>query len=314
MSSAKRILSGAVRDLAWATGFSSRFVRRGADRWVMMLHGVGAGGLALADFRAGLQWLRDTFTVVPLGALIDAVEQRRPAAPGGEVAVTFDDGLRNQAVLAYPLLREFAVPATIFVCPGLIEQQAWMWNHDARARLEALPATQRQPFAQRAGSASATPHDLVEAMKALPVARRRALHQEIQAATPGFVPAAADRAANDPMSWDELQGLDPEWITIGSHTMSHPILPQLDDEELESEIHASRQMLEARLGRTVDLFCYPNGATDARVQQAVARNYRAAVTTHAARVELGVDRLAIPRMAMDLPRSHVAWRMLRCPR
>jgi peptidoglycan/xylan/chitin deacetylase (PgdA/CDA1 family) len=280
----------------------------------MMLHGVGEGGPSVPAFRASLQWLRATFTVVSLGEMVDAVEQGRPPSPGGEVAVTFDDGLRNQREQAYPILRELKVPATIFVCPGLIERQAWMWNHDVRGRLARLTRRELSAFAHRAGTTQAKPHDIVEAMKHLPAAMRRALHENIQAATPGFVPSAAEHAANDLMSWDELRSLDPEWITIGSHTMSHPILPQLDDEELEFEISQSRQLLEVRLKRPVELFCYPNGASDPRAHHAVASHYRAAVTTQESRVVVGVDRHAIPRMAMDVPTPQVAWRMMRCPR
>ena len=74
--------------------------------------------------------------------------------------------------------------------------------------------------------------------------------------------------------------MDAEGIEIGSHTATHPILPNVtDDEMLWRELAASKARLEEMLGRKVPLFCYPNGRHDARVQRATANaGYRCAVT------------------------------------
>ena len=57
-------------------------------------------------------------------------------------------------------------------------------------------------------------------------------------------------------------------VVIGSHTISHPHLPRLSDEELRSELVESRQQLEARLGPPCDVLAYPYGEADARVRAA----------------------------------------------
>jgi peptidoglycan/xylan/chitin deacetylase (PgdA/CDA1 family) len=93
--------------------------------------------------------------------------------------------------------------------------------------------------------------------------------------------------------------------------MSHPILPTLDDASLRWELHESRALLEARLRRTVDLFCYPNGSSDARVRAVARRTYRAAVTTQEGHVLAGVDPIAIPRIPVSSHLPLLAWRMLR---
>ena len=64
------------------------------------------------------------------------------------------------------------------------------------------------------------------------------------------------------MTWSDLRQLDPAWITIGSDTVSNPILPALDRQEFCDEVGESRRWLESTLGRDVELSRYPNGGQD----------------------------------------------------
>src|SRR5262245_23977444 len=85
-----------------------------------------------------LRLVRFAFPVVPLGRLAsgsDAGDNGR-----ARVALTFDDGLRSNVAVAYPILRKLGLTATFFVCPGLIERGQWLWNQEARERLRSLGA------------------------------------------------------------------------------------------------------------------------------------------------------------------------------
>ena len=84
------------------------------------------------------------------------------------------------------------------------------------------------------------------------------------------------------MTWSQLNELAPELVTIGSHTMSHPILPVLSDSDLEYEMQESRTTLQRQLRRPIDYFCYPNGDCDARAVELARRTYLAAVTVETA--------------------------------
>jgi peptidoglycan/xylan/chitin deacetylase (PgdA/CDA1 family) len=86
-------------------------------------------------------------------------------------------------------------------------------------------------------------------------------------------------------------------VEVGSHTVTHPILTQIEDEQLGCELSHSRSKLESELGREVYLFCYPNGNYDARVMGEVARSgYRCAVTTDPGMNDEGSDPLALKRV------------------
>ncbi|TMM09026.1 MAG: polysaccharide deacetylase family protein [Actinobacteria bacterium] len=81
------------------------------------------------------------------------------------------------------------------------------------------------------------------------------------------------------MGWAELGELAGAGWEIGSHTRSHPRLPELDDDRLDYELAGSREACEAGLGRRCDTLAYPYGAVDERVLRAADRaRYRYAVT------------------------------------
>jgi peptidoglycan/xylan/chitin deacetylase (PgdA/CDA1 family) len=115
------------------------------------------------------------------------------------------------------------------------------------------------------------------------------------------------------MDWDDLRSLDCNLITVGSHTLSHPILTTLSADEIESEILESRQCLEQRLERKADFFCYPNGAYDKRAYQLVQKTYRAAVTTESGVIDgsQGLDVHRLPRIPSAESAALTAWRLHR---
>jgi peptidoglycan/xylan/chitin deacetylase (PgdA/CDA1 family) len=81
------------------------------------------------------------------------------------------------------------------------------------------------------------------------------------------------------LRWQELRELAEAGWEIGSHTCSHPRLPELDDAALERELSTSKQAIERELGRPCASLAYPYGAVDARVRRATGRaGYECAAT------------------------------------
>jgi peptidoglycan/xylan/chitin deacetylase (PgdA/CDA1 family) len=81
------------------------------------------------------------------------------------------------------------------------------------------------------------------------------------------------------MPFQMLRELAEQGVEIGSHTVSHPHLPQLEDDELLAELRDSRARMADELGRPCRFLAYPYGHHDARVQAATrAAGYEAAFT------------------------------------
>ena len=141
---------------------------------------------------------------------------------------------------------------------------------------------------------------------AIPILRRLGVPATIFACAsyaddgrPLAVPELADEAAANPqhmatMSWSELRSLADDGVEIGSHTMSHPHLPQLGDAELDRELGEARERIESELGRACRTLAYPYGEADARVAAAARRVYEAAFAlTRDADVQ---NRFLLPRL------------------
>ena len=232
---------------------------------ILMYHGTPRRDAAALERQLRLVSL--AFPVVPLDKLMAGKNGR------ARLALTFDDGLRSNVEVAYPILRKLGLTATFFVCPGLIDAGQWLWNHEARQRLLSLQQPELEELATVLGAPTSV-EAFVEWMKTLKIAARRRVEQQIRDATPDFAPSAGQREEFDLASWEELERLDPSVVTIGSHTMTHPILTSLSAEETEAETRDSRIVLESRLERPVSIFCYPNGDLNDGALASARRHYR----------------------------------------
>jgi peptidoglycan/xylan/chitin deacetylase (PgdA/CDA1 family) len=161
----------------------------------------------------------------------DVVSHRRPLPPRG-VMLTFDDGYRTLLTHALPVLEQYEIPATVFVCTDPVERQVRFW-------FDAL--------AERDGE------EAVEEAKALPYP------QWLELIAKSDMPVAADDL-HAPLPVPDLQRLARHrLISVGAHTARHPILAHADAAAQHDEIMRSRRSLEAWLQREVTAFAYPNG-------------------------------------------------------
>src|SRR5438034_6616280 len=126
---------------------------------ILMYHGTPRRDAAALERQLALVTL--AFPVVPLDELLKKNSRR------ARVALTFDDGLRSNVEVAYPILRKLGVSATFFVCPGLIERGDWLWNHEARERLRSLVPQALAELTQQVGGPTGV-EPMVDWRKTLP--------------------------------------------------------------------------------------------------------------------------------------------------
>ncbi len=112
--------------------------------------------------------------------------------------------------------------------------------------------------------------------------------------------------ARNCLTWDEVAECRRRGITFGSHTVSHPKLYEMEWREIRRELKESRQVLEDRLGETIDAFCYPFAFPEAdRAFVAGFREvlgecgYRTNTTTCIGRASAASDLLQLPRLPVN---------------
>ena len=138
---------------------------------ILMYHQVEAGSAAtrmccpVATFRAQMHWLKNCGRpLVAVGDIV-AAANGRGHVPDGAVAVSFDDGYDAFVDVALPVLREFAIPSTLFaVADRLGGENAWVGEGTlARRPLMSAERLARLPAqGVRVGSHSLTHPRLTE--------------------------------------------------------------------------------------------------------------------------------------------------------
>src|SRR5687767_5680308 len=181
---------GTLRSASLALAYWSGMVAPREDSAGRILTFHGTPRRESGAFERQLRWLKRRFQIVPLRSLIAAATNGGGVAR--KVALTFDDGLRSNVTVAYPILHKLAIPATFFVCPGLVDRASWLWTHEARSRLARLDVAARGELAAE-WRAPQEIEAFVEWMKRLDLAARRRVEARLREATPRFAPTAAER-------------------------------------------------------------------------------------------------------------------------
>jgi peptidoglycan/xylan/chitin deacetylase (PgdA/CDA1 family) len=246
-----------------------------------------------------LRWIKAWFNVLPL----DEAARLLPAGrlPERAAAITFDDGYADNVTVALPLLAKTGLPATFFIASGYLDGGC-MWNDAVIAAIRAWPGESFDgaPFGLgRYGlSGPADRRRAVDAcidrMKYRPAADRRAQAHALAAAAKIAVPSDLM------MTSEGVRVLHRAGMTIGAHTVTHPILRKLPDAEARDEIERGRQRLEVITGSRVGLFAYPNGRRGEDYDERHVRIVRetgfdAAVSTNPGAGGAASDLMELPR-------------------
>lgn len=236
-----------------------------------------------------MRWLRaQGFAVLPLRdaaiALLEGRLERR------SVAITFDDGFRNNVSAALPILKQFELPATIYLTTGLIGSASTTW---AGRITRALMATEVQTF-EYAGQRFVLGafNDKVDANRNLQHLVKTIAPEEPNIAAAdierrlGVVenPVVTGDADFEMLTLDDIaKARSSGLIDFGAHSVSHPILSALDDAQLALEVRESIKAVESLTQVKCDSFAYPNGQPtdyDGRVLELLrAEGVPLAVTT-----------------------------------
>ena len=240
--------------------------------------GEGRRGLARQ-----LDWLRRTASVVDLHEGLSALSEGRSLPPRA-VAITFDDGYRDNLDDALPILERLRLPATFFLAPGLISRTVSPWWEQLGWAFERAQTDQLlwngQPYDLRGASRFVAYRDVGERVKLLDEVERRAAITDVMDRLDPIGKVDVDKLILD---WDGARQLVARGFSVGSHSMEHRILSRETAEAQQIDLARSRAALEDQLGVHVDMLAYPNGRsqdyTETTIEAARAAGYRYAMTT-----------------------------------
>lgn len=249
---------GAYRVFRALTGHAPR---------ILMYHRFGtesSGGKVTAEvFEQQLQILARHFNVVSMDQVAAALSGG-PQLPRNAIAITVDDGYRDFYEIAYPLLKRYNMPATLYAVVDFIEGALWLWwdkiayiiNTAEHGRLQI--DGQRLEWHDDAHRQRAITK-MVDYAITLPDPDKWRFIDEMARQLQVVVPDSPtpEYAA---CSWEQLRELVAGGMIVGAHTVTHPILAKVaSSDQLRQETMGCKARLEQGLGSPVRHFCYPNG-------------------------------------------------------
>jgi peptidoglycan/xylan/chitin deacetylase (PgdA/CDA1 family) len=257
-----------------------------------------APGAGVLGFARQVQLLSRYGTIVPLAESLQALSAGRPLPPRA-VALTFDDGYRDNLELALPILEHYRAPATFFLVPHLLDgkvRHIWELLHWAYERATVPEFEWRgETYSMRGRGRARTERLIGPILRALSFEQiEPAIDELIDLLEPAGDPG---HVATQFLDGDGAAELVRRGFAIGSHTLRHGILARESPETQRHELAESRLWLERAFEVPVTTLTYPNGRW-ADFDEATIAAARAAGYTHSLTTQLGVNDPSTPAHAV----------------
>ena len=222
-------------------------------------------------FDEQMRYLAKNYQVVSMPEVLE-VYKHGGCLPSPALMITFDDAYTDFMTHAWPILKRYQLPVTLFVStafPDHPERSFWWEQLEVATRdthrrdeldtpfgrLSLATASQRaRAFERLRNYAKTLPHH--EAITWV-----GAICQELGTPHP-------EQAI---LRWDELRQLAREGVTLGAHTQNHPLMNRISVEEAQSEAIGSLRDIEREVGQALPIFAYPGGSLNDLVVAALER-------------------------------------------
>lgn len=257
-----------------------------------------------SSFDAHVRTIAQRFAPVTMERVAQFAKEGRRLPPRS-VAVTFDDGYADNYDVALPVLSRYGVPATFYIMVNAVETGIPPWY----CRLNFAFRTTRRPEwtdpDQRQSYKIERTHEKEAALKtAFALGARKTGSQQEE-----FVRRIEKSLEVEPLgceaglmlNWEKVRALNTAGHSIGGHTLSHPNLAHVTEEEARTEILGCKKRLEAEIGEPVDHFSYPHPALNPQwspqtLQITREVGFKSAVLTTCGPVRQGDEPLALKRI------------------
>jgi peptidoglycan/xylan/chitin deacetylase (PgdA/CDA1 family) len=238
-------------------------------------------------FERQMRALRRRYDVRSVSDVVTALRIGKPLKKG--IALTFDDGYRNNAQHVAPLLKRLGMHFTVFVSTQYIGTGLWMplnqiyWSWAAgNLGLREMRALRQQIRSQR-------------------VAESPQLLNSVRISLAPASPKAEESFAM--LNWDEIRNMEQAGAEFGSHTHSHCNMAVEDQAQQRRELLVSKELLEQNLSRSIVLFAYPYGKSenisDTSNRNVINAGFECAVSAEYGLVTERSDRFRLPRLGYD---------------
>ncbi len=177
--------------------------------------------------------------------------------------ITFDDGYKDYLDYAYPILKRQQAPSALFILPYQITNKGHIWTSTIVFFIKHYSFQEIDEFLKQrnitiryrnSNDGFKLNLDITKHLCSMGQAERMAIVNDLRQK---FMD---DKRVieHELLSFDELRLLDPELVTVASHSLTHPSFSNEHDIGLiESELKESKQIIEKETGQEVSAFAFP---------------------------------------------------------
>jgi len=266
----KEIVAAVVNQIGLLDAYT--YVRRNITKShivIVMYHRISpkkdswsSGSVSPESYERSIEYFYRHYEIIPLKKLAEDISQKNHLPPKG-IVLTFDDGYKDNYLYAYPILKKYGIPATMFLTTGPIGTGNLFWwdkvsyvvHHTIADQIDMSEMgyiSTKSPLAKTQSSAL-----IVEKLMTMPEEKKQSVIKNLIDSSGVEFPTDLGRELL--LSWDEVREMSNNGIEFGAHSVNHPILTKLPLEEAKREIIQSKKDVENNIGKQVFSFCYPNG-------------------------------------------------------
>ena len=213
------------------------------------------------DFEAQISALGRLYRFISLDDLLQ-IRRGGRSLKGRSLMITFDEGYRDFAEHAWPVLRRLGVPTTLFVATAYPDSGAAFWWDELDHAVAGT--SRRDPIRTEWGVFSLrSPRDRAATLRAVHQLTRKLPNSVAMALVQQIVSASGTPPREgDVLGWEELRDLVQDGVTVAPHTRTHPRLSRLEPSMVIDELVRSQEDLRREIGQCPPVLAYPVGDTD----------------------------------------------------
>lgn len=212
-------------------------------------------------FEQHVRFLAKNYRVVSIEQVLNAVTNGH-SLPRRAVLITFDDAYCDLKEIAWPILKRYRLPVTVFVPTAYPAQNygSFWWDELYRSVMYTpKKVLNSSPIGRLILS---TPAEREQSLRRLKTYIRTLPHHSAMATVKNTCLRLGNHQQNyrSVLDWEEIRQLASEGVVFCPHSQTHPILTQIPPEEVRREVAGSFEDLNREIGETLPVFCYPNGS------------------------------------------------------
>ena len=276
--------NGRGRRLSWSR-------RKEAAARILYYHRVNDEGdpffpaISTRLFEQQMAYVARHYKVVAIPELLDRLQH---GSPESVIAITFDDGYRDNYDNAFPVLQRYGLPATIFLATGSMDSRQPLWfeqlalalKKSCREYLDLDLDIPRRFWLRTQTERLDANRRIFAFLRGLQDGEREQWLQEILRQ----IGAGDDQERQNRMlTWEQVRQMKAHGVDFGGHTVTHPFISKLARDRVSWEVSQCKRRIEEESQCAVEYFAYPNGREEdfAKWNKEVIRDagYRAALTT-----------------------------------